>query len=92
MLERLRLLSDSFDREFYDVAERRRFWARQIPPPGAKLLGRLFGQVALNGRRWSDVEKALEAAKEAGWPDDFSWSPGTRPAVRNDRTALAVEA
>ena len=90
MLERLRLQSDAFDPAGYDVVERRRFWARRIPPDGAKLLGRLFGQVALNGRKWSDAEKALEGAKEAGWPDDFSWSPGTRPAARNDRTAKAV--
>ncbi len=90
MLERLRLLSDAFDPAGYDVVERRRFWARQVPPPG-DMLGRLFCQLALNGRRWSDVEKALEAAKEAGWPDDFSWSPEMRRAARNDRTAKAVE-
>lgn len=72
-------LSEGFDPGHYDLQERIVYWSGRIPDSWpSTILDGLFMRVALDGRRWSQVELRLEDAEREGWPADKAWSRRVR--------------
>lgn len=89
VLDTLTRWTASFDAGDWDVEERRRYWSQRIPAGLSGMLARLFGQVALDGRQWSQVELRLEEAEACAWPPEKAWSQRRRSLASLRRAAHA---